>query len=96
MKGFKVLSYEEENKLSLNEKLNYYKELRAYLKNMPTTKVNDFYMFVCSALNKKFVRGIINLIKGYELTDYFIRSNKLFWVIHNFELLFTQIVGFCH
>lgn len=68
MENFKILSYEEENKLSINEKIDYYKKLRVYLKNIPTTKTNDFYMTVCNALNKKFVRGIINLIKGYELT----------------------------
>lgn len=68
MEDFEILSYEEEKKLSTNEKLDYYKKLRSYLKNMPTTKINDFYMCVCNALNKKFVRGVINLIKGYELT----------------------------
>ena len=32
----------------------------------------------------------------YVLIFRWLRSNKLFWVIHNFELLFTQIVGFRH
>ena len=68
MEGFKVLSYEEEKKLSVSEKKEYYISLKQYLKDSHISKLEKLYLNMCTALNKKMVRYIIDKIKGYDLT----------------------------
>jgi len=67
MENFKILSYEEELKLNTTQKIEYYKSLREYLKNSYISKSEKFYLKICETLNRKFVRNVINLIKGYNL-----------------------------
>lgn len=67
MNNFKVLSYKEEEKLTIEEKKEYYKCLREYLKNIPVSNFKNIYLKICNVLNKKIVRIIIDKIKGYEL-----------------------------
>lgn len=67
MKEFKVLSYSEEKKLSIEEKKQYYYDLRKYIENLPITRGEQLHLNFCELINKKLVRSFINLIKGYDL-----------------------------
>lgn len=67
MDDFKVLSYEEEKKLTLSEKKEYYKNLREYLKSKKSTQVKKLYLGFCEKINGSFIRSVIDKIKGYKL-----------------------------
>lgn len=67
MNSFRILSYEEERNLSLEERKIYYINLKEYLSNLKNSKLNKIYLSTCQKLNKKIVRSAINLIKGYDL-----------------------------
>ena len=59
--NFKILNYDEESKLSLEEKREYYLNLRNYLSNL---KIKNYNF---QELINKYVRFIIDKIKGYDL-----------------------------
>lgn len=65
--SFKILSYEEESKLSLEEKRLYYSALKEYLLKSRYTQFNKAHINLASKLNENIVRSIINKIKGYDL-----------------------------
>lgn len=67
MDEFKILSYQEELGLSLDERRIYYYRLKEYLKNIPTSLEHQVYLGICEQLNKRIVRFVIDKIKGYEL-----------------------------
>lgn len=67
METFKILSYEEEQKLNISEKKKYYTELKEYLKNQKLSLSEIKNFTICEILNKTIVRKGIDLIKGYEL-----------------------------
>ena len=67
MDGFKLLSYYEEDSLSLEERVVYYQALKEYLKNLPMSASKKLYLDFCQAMNKKIVRGLLDKIKGYDL-----------------------------
>lgn len=67
MQNFRLLSYYEEDKLSNDERINYYKNLKDFLQNVDTPINKKVYLDFCNIMNKKIVRGIIDKIKGYDL-----------------------------
>lgn len=67
MNSFKILTYEEEKKLSADEKKIYYIRLKEYLSSQKYSLTKENYLTICEMLNKKMVRTIIDKIKGYDL-----------------------------
>ena len=65
--SFKILSYEEESKLSISEKRKYYQDLKLFLSTKPLNPVWGSYLKICEELNKKVVRNVIDSKKGYDL-----------------------------
>lgn len=67
MEKFKLLSYDEESRLSIDEKKQYYYNLKLYLQNQPL-QINELKnLTFCQSINKYLVRHIIDKIKGYDL-----------------------------
>lgn len=67
MDNFKILTYEEEKKLSTEERKIYYIRLKEYLSSLKYSLPKEKYLRVCEILNKKVVRTIVDKIKGYDL-----------------------------
>lgn len=67
MQNFRLLSYYEEDKLSYDEKINYYKSLKEFLQSIDTPIAKKIYLDFCNVMNKKIVRNIIEKVKGYDL-----------------------------
>lgn len=67
MESFKILTYEEEKKLSTAEKRLYYIKLKEYLSNQKYSSSKEKYLKICEKLNMKIVRTIVDKIKGYDL-----------------------------
>lgn len=67
MENFRILSYEEESKLTLNELIVYYKSLKQYLLRYRNNVLKNGYIKSCEELHP-LIRIIIDKIKGYELT----------------------------
>jgi len=67
MDNFKILTYEEEKKLSTEERKIYYIRLKEYLSSLKYSLPKEKYLRVCEILNKKVVRAIVDKIKGYDL-----------------------------
>lgn len=67
MDSFKILTYGEEKKLSIEERKKYYTRLKEYLFSLKYTLTKERYLTICERLNKKIVRTIIDKIKGYDL-----------------------------
>jgi len=68
LENFRILTYDEEKELSLEERKKYYYDLKNYLSNLKESKISKLYLNICNQLNKKIVRGIIEKIKGYDLS----------------------------
>ena len=62
-----ILTYDEEKQLSVEERKEYYMELREYLKNIRTPLPEKILTRIRELLNRKLVREAIDLVKGYEL-----------------------------
>lgn len=67
MDGFKILTYEEEKKLSTEEKKIYFIRLKEHLSSQKYSLAKEKYLSICEMLNKKIVRNIVDKIKGYDL-----------------------------
>ncbi len=67
MENFRILSYEEESKLTSNELIAYYKSLKQYLLNYKNNILKNSYTNGCEELHP-LVRKIIDRIKNYDLT----------------------------
>lgn len=67
MKEFRLLSYEEETKLDLEDKIQYYINLKKYLKDLKQPLSQKLYLNLCAAMNKHGVRFVLDKIKPYEL-----------------------------
>ncbi len=67
MGSFKILTYEEEKRLSIEERKKYYTRLKEYLFSIKYSLPKERYLTICERLNKKIVRTIIDKIKGYDL-----------------------------
>ena len=67
MEKFKILSYIEENQLTLTERIEYYENLKDYLKNQPLKADEIKNLTFCAWLNKYPIRQIVNRIKEYDL-----------------------------
>ena len=70
LNDFKMLSYEEESKLNIEELKIYYESLKAYLTDSDFNVVKKMYLQICEKLNQKLVRNIIDSKKGYVLNVY--------------------------
>lgn len=67
MGDFKILSYEEERKLSNDDKIKYYTELKRYLSSIKYSLSKKIFLKISENINQKVVRYIIDHIKGYNL-----------------------------
>lgn len=90
MDKFKILTYEEEKSLSLEEKRNYYIALKEYLRNKPD---NGLAYQIREMLNKTLVRQIIEIGKGYNPSKSIWENIKDF---HNYELIITGTENIPH
>ena len=67
MDNFKILTYEDEKHLSVEEKKAYYIRLKEYLSSLKYSVPKERNLTICEILNKKIVRTIVAKIKGYDL-----------------------------
>ena len=84
MVDFKILSYEEEKKLTIEERKKYYINLKNYLSSLKYSSTKHTYLNFCESLNKKIIRCIIDKIKGYEL---FVENQE---IIPNSPVIFAS------
>lgn len=66
----KILSYEEEKKLNVDELKVYYEFLKAYLTDCDFNVAKKMYLQICEKLNRQLIRSIIDSKKGYVLNVY--------------------------
>ena len=64
--NFKILSYNEESQLDIEDLKKYYQSLKAYL----VSKKFNVAKSICESLNYKKVRKVIDTKKGYDLYVY--------------------------
>ena len=62
MGDFKILSYEEERKLSNDDKIKYYTELKRYLSSIKYSLSKKIFLKISENMNQKVVRYIIEQI----------------------------------
>lgn len=67
MDNFKILTYQEEKKLTKEEREIYYIRLKEHLTTIKYSLPKEKYLSICEMLNKKIVRTIVDKIKGYDL-----------------------------
>lgn len=67
---FKILSYDEEKELSVEELKKYYQSIKDYLVSKKYNIAHATYLHTCERLNKKLVRKVIDAKKGYNLFVY--------------------------
>lgn len=66
MNSFKILSFSEEKKLSTNERIYYYQQLREYLINTPHEGLSFGSLTVCPKINP-LISKVLNEFCGYDI-----------------------------
>lgn len=67
MKDIKLLSYQKEKELSLDERITYYTELKEQLSKNKQTLSKKAYIALCEKISGG-IKAILKILKGYELT----------------------------
>lgn len=64
--NFRILSYSEESKLTVDQKKQYYEDLKQYLVNLDNRFIDEQYTKLCDFLNPH-IKNLVERVKGYEL-----------------------------